>query len=89
MLISHGYSSKIFRFHFATKSLFGTLYLGFDPWQRQRIFPLVSVQTSSEAHPALYPVGTYWWFFPRGKAQPGHDTDYLSPFNAEVKNEYE
>jgi hypothetical protein len=31
---------------------------GFDPWQRQKILPLVSVQTSIEAHPVSYPMGT-------------------------------
>jgi hypothetical protein len=29
-----------------------TLWPGFDPWQRQRIFPSSCVQTRSEAHPA-------------------------------------
>jgi hypothetical protein len=32
--------------------------LGFDPWQKQRVLPLACVQTTSEAHPASYPMGT-------------------------------
>jgi hypothetical protein len=38
------------------------------------------VQTSSEAHPASYPMDT------GGKAMPGHDADYSPPSSAEVKN---
>jgi hypothetical protein len=41
------------------------------------------VQTSSEAHPASYPMGT------GGKAQPGREADHSPPSGAEVKNEYE
>jgi hypothetical protein len=41
--------------------------LGVDPWQRQRILLLASVQTRSEAHPVSYPVG-YQDSFLRGKA---------------------
>jgi hypothetical protein len=33
------------------------------------------VQTSSEAHPASYPIGG---FFPMGKARLGRDSDHLS-----------
>jgi hypothetical protein len=32
--------------------------LGFKPQQKQRIFPLASFQTNSEAHQASYPMGT-------------------------------
>jgi hypothetical protein len=44
------------------------------------------VQTSSEAHPASYPVGTRGPF-PGGKARPGRDTDHLPPSSAEVEYE--
>jgi hypothetical protein len=37
--------------------------------------PSLCVQTSSEAHPASYSVGT-GGPFPGGKVQPGHDTDH-------------
>jgi hypothetical protein len=43
------------------------------------------VQTTSEAHPAFYPIGTRD-SFPRGKVQPGRDADHLPPSTAEVKN---
>jgi hypothetical protein len=36
------------------------------------------VQTSSEAHPASYPMGT-GGPFPGGKAQPGRDADHSPP----------
>jgi hypothetical protein len=36
------------------------------------------VQTSSEAHPASYPMGTRGPF-PRGKERLGHDADYSPP----------
>jgi hypothetical protein len=39
------------------------------------------VQTSSEAHPASYPMDT------TSKVWPGHDADHLPPSNAMVKNE--
>jgi hypothetical protein len=42
---------------------------------RQRIFLLVYIQTSSEAHPASCPFGT-GGLFPGGKARPGHDADH-------------
>jgi hypothetical protein len=35
-----------------------TEQLEFYPWQKKRIFPLASVQTSSEAHPVSHPMGT-------------------------------
>jgi hypothetical protein len=46
------------------------------------------VQTSSEAHPAPYPMSTGGTFH-EGKARPGRDTDHSPPSSAEVKNEYE
>jgi hypothetical protein len=46
------------------------------------------VQTSSESHPAFYPMGT-GGPFPRGKARPGRDDDHLRLSSAGVKNEYE
>jgi hypothetical protein len=51
---------------------------GSDSRQRQRIFPLASVQTSSEAHPASCPVDT------GGKARPGRDADHSPAYSAEV-----
>jgi hypothetical protein len=44
------------------------------------------VQTSSEANPAYYPIGT-GGPFPRVEAQPGRDTDHSPPSSAVVKNE--
>jgi hypothetical protein len=59
---------------------------GSIPQQRQRNFPLVSVQISYEAHPASYPKGT-GSSFPGGKARPGRDADHSLPSSAKVKNE--
>jgi hypothetical protein len=59
---------------------------GFDLQRMQRIFPLACVQTSSEAHPASYPMGS-GAPFPGRKAQQGYDADHWPPFSAEVKNE--
>jgi hypothetical protein len=58
---------------------------GFDPRQRQRIFPLACVQTSFEAHPAFCPMGTRDLI--RGKAQLGRDADHSILSSAVVKNE--
>jgi hypothetical protein len=44
------------------------------------------VQTSSEAHPASYPMGT-GGPFSGAKARPGHDADRSPQSSAEVKNE--
>jgi hypothetical protein len=44
------------------------------------------VQASSGAHPAFCTMGTRG-HFPRGKAQPGHDTDHSLPSSTEVVNE--
>jgi hypothetical protein len=46
---------------------------------------LHSVQTTSGAHPASYPVGTKR-SFPEGKRQE-HEADHSAPFNAQVKND--
>jgi hypothetical protein len=46
------------------------------------------VQTSSEAHPASYPMGDVGPF-PGSKARPGSDADYSPPSNAEEKKVYE
>jgi hypothetical protein len=43
------------------------------------------VQTSSEPHPASYPVGT-GSPFPEGTARQRRDADHSSPFRAEAKN---
>jgi len=45
----------------------------------------LSVQTSSEAHPASYLMGTESPF-PGCKARPGRDADQSPPSSAEVKN---
>jgi hypothetical protein len=44
------------------------------------------VQTGSGAHPASCAVGTEGPF-PGGKVRPGCDTDYSTPFSAEVESE--
>jgi hypothetical protein len=46
------------------------------------------VQTSSEAHPVSYTMGTRGTF-PGGKVQPGHDADHSPASSAEVKNKQE
>jgi hypothetical protein len=58
-----------------------------SPAEAHDFFSLASfVQTSSEAHPASYPVGTRRPF-PGGIARPGRDADHSPPSNAEVKDE--
>jgi hypothetical protein len=47
----------------------------------------ICVQTSSETHPASYPMGT-GGPFPGGKARPGRDADHSSQSSTDVKNEY-
>jgi hypothetical protein len=39
------------------------------------------LNSSSEAHPASYPMGT------RGKAWLRHDTDHSPPFSVELRND--
>jgi hypothetical protein len=51
---------------------------GFDPWQRQRNFPLASV-----SRPALGQTDS----FPRGKARTGCDAHHSPQSSAEVRNE--
>jgi hypothetical protein len=46
----------------------------------------IYVQTSSEAHPTSYPVGTRGPFA-GGKGRPGPDAYHSPPSSAEVKNE--
>jgi hypothetical protein len=41
------------------------------------------VQTSAEAHPVSYPIGT--GVLSGGKARPGPDTDHSSPSSAELR----
>jgi hypothetical protein len=48
--------------------------------------PFVCVQTSSEVHPASYPMGN-GGSFPGGKERPGRDADHSPSSNAKVKNE--
>jgi hypothetical protein len=55
---------------------------------RGKDFPLPCVQTSSEAHPTSYPMGT-GSPFPGGKARPGRDADHSPPFSVQVKNEWD
>jgi hypothetical protein len=60
---------------------------GFDPRQRQRIFPLTSA-----SRPALGPTQppVQWapgGSFPGGKARPGRDANHSPPSSAEVKKE--
>jgi hypothetical protein len=49
--------------------------LGYDPQRRQRIFPLASVQTSTEAHPASCTM-CIEASFPGGKARLGRNADH-------------
>jgi hypothetical protein len=46
--------------------------------------PLHVIQTSSEAHPASYPMGTGGSFL--GVPQPGREADHSPPTSAEAKN---
>jgi hypothetical protein len=57
----------------------------FDLRQKQRIFPLVKCQTSSEAQPASFPVGVVD-AFPGGKSRPGCDADHSPPYTVVIKN---
>jgi hypothetical protein len=62
---------------------------GFDPWQRQRIFPLASVSRPAlkSAQPPIQ-----WVLrgpFPGVKVWPGRDADHSLQSSAEVKNESE
>jgi hypothetical protein len=60
---------------------------GFDPRHRQKnFFSSLCVQTSSEAHPASYPMGTNGPF-PEDKTRPRRDADNSPPSTAEAKNE--
>jgi hypothetical protein len=54
---------------------------GFDPRQRQKIFPLASVQTTSKAHSVSYPVGT-GSPFSGGETRPGRDAHHSPPSSA-------
>jgi hypothetical protein len=47
----------------------------------------ICVQTSSETHPASYPMGT-GGPFPGGEARPERDADHSSKSSTDVKNEY-
>jgi hypothetical protein len=60
--------------------------MGFDPRQRQSIFPLACVHTGSESHPASCTMGT-GGPFPEATARPGRGADHSPPSSAEVKNE--
>jgi hypothetical protein len=59
--------------------------LGFSSWHKQEFFLLHSVQTSHEAHPALYTVGT-GASFPMWGNQLGHGSDHSPPSSAKVEN---
>jgi hypothetical protein len=50
------------------------------------VLPFLCIQTSSETHPASYPVGTGGPLL-RGKVYLGHDADHSPPSSAKVKNE--
>jgi hypothetical protein len=56
------------------------------PVEAKNLSSSLCVQTSSEVHPASYPMGT-GGRFPGGKARPGRDADHTPPSSAEVKNE--
>jgi hypothetical protein len=57
-----------------------------SPAEAKNFSSSLCVQTSSEAHPTSYPVGT-GGPFPGGNAQPGCDADHSCPSSAEVKTE--
>jgi hypothetical protein len=63
-----------------------TRELGFDSQQEQRLQLLYSIQSSSAAYPAFYPVGT-GSTSPRIK-QPRCNADYSLPFSAMIRNRY-
>jgi hypothetical protein len=52
-----------------------------SPAEEMVLSSSLCVHTSSEAHPASYPMGT------GGKARPGRDADHSLPSSAEVMNE--
>jgi hypothetical protein len=54
---------------------------GRSPTEAENFSSSLSVQTGSEAHSALCPMGT------GGKAPPGRDSDHSLPSDAEVGNE--
>jgi hypothetical protein len=56
-----------------------------SPAEAKDFFFSLCVQTSCEAHPASYPVGT-GGPLPGGKARPTCDADYSPPSSAEVNN---
>jgi hypothetical protein len=59
---------------------------GFDPRQRQRIFPLTSASRQALG-PTQPPV--QWSSFPGGRTRSGRDADHSPPSSAEVKKEQE
>jgi hypothetical protein len=59
-----------------------------SPAEAKKFSSSLCVQTSSEAHPASYPMSTVGPF-PGGKVRLGRDADHSLPSSAEVKKEYE
>jgi hypothetical protein len=66
-------------------NLKGRDYEGVD-WFQVATNRVQSVQTSTEAHTASYPMGTVGPF-PGRKERPGRHTDHSLSSNAEVMNE--
>jgi hypothetical protein len=58
-----------------------------SPAEENNFSSSLCVQTSSEAHPASYPIGT-GGSFPWGKAQPGREADHSLASSSEVNNVY-
>jgi hypothetical protein len=60
---------------------------GSMPGRDKRIFPPVFAPTPALGPPPL-PIPGVWGggSFLGGKAQPGHDADYSSPYNVEIMN---
>jgi hypothetical protein len=56
-----------------------------SPAEAEDFSSSLCVQTSSEAHPASYPMGTR--VFPGGKARPRRDAHHSPRSRIEVKNE--
>jgi hypothetical protein len=57
-----------------------------SPAQAKDFSSSVCFQTSSEAYPVSYPMGTRGPF-PGGKTRPGRDADHSPPSSVEVENE--
>jgi hypothetical protein len=65
-------------------------WLGFNPQQRQRIFPQASVSRPALRHtqpPVQWVGNSSPAVLSQGKVWPGHDADHSPPSSAKVKND--